>query len=282
VTLWLAVLLSAGPCEGCHLDVHAEYAKALHSHAHDDAAFAASWNRVSRRPWCSTCHDPTRTGRGLTCELCHEATAQNLQGHEARAEPELSNPGLCAHCHQFRAPEPWLSTVPMQNTVAEWEAARAKGEPRTCVGCHFQGVEHGTRGGHEARSSLVVTTLTKGCVTLSAPEAGHSVPTGDPFHQLVLRLCEDTACRKILASRWLRRTIVATDAGVVELEDTRVPAGVLGSRTECFPPSQQRATTWQLEAVHAEAGLEEGPGAERRRVVGKGALTWPRADAGLF
>lgn len=161
----------------------------------------------------------------------------------------------------------------MQNTVAEWEAARAKGEARTCVGCHFQGVEHGTHGGHEARSSLVVTTTGSGCVTLSAPAVGHSVPTGDPFHQLVLRLCADAACSKIVASRWLRRNIIATDAGVVELEDTRVPAGVLGARTECFPAAvRARARSWQLEAVHAEAGLAESPPEERRRVVGKGPL----------
>lgn len=269
---WLALILAAGPCEGCHLDVHAAYAKTLHSRAHDDAAFTASWQRVSRRPWCSTCHDPTFSGRGLTCELCHEDAARQLEGHERRPNAELSNPGFCAHCHQFRAPETEFATVPMQNTVAEWEAARAKGETRTCVGCHFQGLEHGTHGGHEAQSSLVVTTA-KGCVTLSAPEVGHSVPTGDPFHQLVLRVCADAGCSKVLASRWLRRTIVATDAGVVELEDTRVPAGVLGSRTECFPKTLH-ATSWQLEAVHAEAGLEEGPAEERRRVVGRGSLRW--------
>ncbi len=276
MTLWLALMLAAGPCEGCHLDVHAAYAKTLHFRAHDDAAFVASWKRVSNRPWCSTCHDPTRSGRGLTCELCHEDVARNLEGHEHRPNPELSNPGFCAHCHQFLAPEPWLATVPMQNTVAEWEAAREKGETRTCVGCHFAGVEHGMHGGHEAKSALVVSATTKGCVTLSAPDVGHSVPTGDPFHQLVLRVCEDAACRKIIASRWLRRNVVASDAGAVELEDTRVPAGVLGSRTECFPSSTWRATTWQLEVVHAEAGLEDGPPEERSRVVGKGALRWPR------
>lgn len=272
---WLALILAAGPCEGCHLDVHEAYAKTLHARAHDDAAFVASWKRVSNRPWCSTCHDPTRTGRGLTCELCHEDVAQQLEGHEHRTNPELSSAGFCGHCHQFRAPEPHLATVPMQNTVAEWEAARAKGETRTCVGCHFQGVEHGTRGGHEPKGAIVVTA-TKGCLTLSAPDVGHSVPTGDPFHQLVLRLCEDASCQKIVASRWLRRNVVATDAGAVELEDTRVPAGVLGTRTECFPSSTWRATAWQVEAIHAEAGLEDAPMLERRRVVGQGALSWRR------
>ncbi len=274
----LVLVLAAGPCEGCHLDVHAAYAKTLHARAHDDGAFVASWKRVSYRSWCSTCHDPGRSGKGLTCELCHEDAAQKLEGHEHRPTPELSTADFCAHCHQFRAPEPQFATVPMQNTVAEWEAARAKGETRTCVGCHFSGVEHGTHGGHELRSSLVVTSTRQGCVTLSAPEVGHSVPTGDPFHQLVLRLCADASCRKIVASRWLRRTVVLTDAGAVELEDTRVPAGVLGVREACFPNQVGRATAWRLETVHAEAGLDEAPPSEHGRVVGGGALHWPVAD----
>ncbi len=272
--LWLTLVLAAGPCDGCHLEVHAAYANSLHSRAHDDPAFVASWTRVSKRPWCSTCHDPLRTGRGLTCELCHAEAARALEGHEHRPEPELATAGFCGHCHQFSGPEPQLATVPMQDTVAEWKAAREKGEARTCVGCHFRGVDHGARGGHEAQSSLEVTSTTRGCVTLTAPDVGHSVPTGDPFHQLVLRLCADASCKTPVASRWLRRTLLLTDAGVVEGEDTRVPAGVLGHRQECFPASAWGATAWQLEAVHAEAGLEDAPPGERRRVVGRGLLGW--------
>lgn len=268
--LALAVVLEAGPCAGCHLDVHRAFASTRHARAHDEPLFLASWQRVGRRPWCTTCHDPTRTGRGLTCELCHADVAERLQGHETR-RAEVTSPDVCAHCHQFSAPEPWLAHLPMQDTVGEWRRAVEAGERRSCVSCHFAGVEHGTRGGHGP--SAVVVTEAGGCFTLSAPEVGHSVPTGDPFHRLRLKVCVDDGCRQVVAVRWFQRDVVFEDGGAVERPDTRIPAGALGARQECLTDeARRRARFWRLEALHAEDGLEGIADLERVRLLRQGRL----------
>ncbi|MBL8920189.1 MAG: hypothetical protein JNJ54_15085 [Myxococcaceae bacterium] len=269
----LALVLAAGPCAGCHLEVHERFAKTRHARAHDEPLFLASWQRVSRRPWCASCHDPLGGGRGLTCELCHDDVARQLEGHEQRRSEAVS-PDLCAHCHQFAAPEPELAAVPMQNTVAEWRRARAAGERRSCADCHFANAEHGEHGGH-GPTAVEVRVGDDGCFRLATPDVGHSTPTGDPFHRLRLRLCADEACATPVATRWFRRTFARTDAGVVELEDTRLPAGVLGARVECFTPSAN-VTSWRLEALHAEHGLGEVPEEELVRVLAKGPVSWRR------
>lgn len=266
----LAFLLAAAPCAGCHLDVHAAFAKSRHARAHDEPLFLASWRRVGHRPWCSTCHDPLGGGQGLTCEVCHGDVAERLEGHETRAA-EVASPDVCAHCHQFSAPEPHLAGVAMQDTVAEWRRATAAGERRRCVDCHFAGPEHGAHGGHGP--TAVRVRVEGDCLVLSAPDVGHAVPTGDPFHLLRLRLCEDDACRRVAAVRWFRREIVLLDGGAVEVADTRIPAGVLGARRECLSePVRARVRFWRLEALHSEPGLEDVPAQERLRELARGAM----------
>jgi hypothetical protein len=274
MTPLLALVFAAGPCAGCHLDVHEAFAKTRHARAHDEPLFQASWERVSRRPWCATCHDPLGGGRGLTCELCHEDVARRLDGHEHRRSEAVA-PDLCAHCHQFTAPEPHLSGLPMQDTVGEWRRARAAGERRGCADCHFADAEHGARGGH-GPTAVEVQVRADGCFVLSAPAVGHAVPTGDPFHRLRLRLCADEACAQVVATRWFRRTFAHTDGGVVERDDTRIPAGVLGARVECFTPAAA-VTAWRLEALHSEEGLTGVPADEVVRVLSSGRVSWLRS-----
>lgn len=272
MTWVLALALHAGPCAGCHLDVHEAFAKTRHARAHDEPLFQRSWQRVGRRPWCTSCHDPLGGGRGLTCELCHAEVAEKLEGHERRPMQPTSA-DVCAHCHQFAAPEPHFETVAMQDTVNEWRRARAGGETRSCVDCHFDGISHGTNGGH-GPPAIEVSSNSPGCLTLRAPGVGHAVPTGDPFHRLRLSFCEDEACSRVVATRWLRRDIAMTDAGVAAVVlDTRVPAGVLGERRECVAPaSARRAKFWKLEVLHAEPELTDVPAEERRRTVSSGRM----------
>ena len=215
----LALLLAAMPCEGCHTDQHAQWGASRHATAPANPLFAASFQRHRERRWCLTCHVPQ--GEAITCASCHLPS----QPHGAKVDERL-----CATCHDFDVPKAFnVGEGPMQNTWDEWLGSEAAREGKGCASCH----DHGARSGHDAaaiRGALQLRVKREGgrvVARISAPGAGHAIPTGDPFRRLVLSAGE--AKKKV-----------------------QVPVGA----TVTVDLGPTPATRWQLTVFHAELEVE--------------------------
>lgn len=268
IPLLLALVCSHPPtrertCEACHPAQAQTYAPSAHARSFSNPVFQASWEHVHQRAWCLRCHDPLGGQRGMTCDSCHTQLSERVTDD------------VCAHCHQFHAPEAVFANVPMQDTVGEW---RRSGTRKTCVECHFPAGDHRSLGGHDL--PLLQKTLavrwSKGCAAVEATGAGHAVPTGDPFHFLRFSVCGDAACKVRLGSRTLSRQIAqGADGTWAAALDTRPQP-----RQEfCF--EQPGATHWILEVRHAEAALDARVSADERwKVIHTGELPGPDGPAG--
>ena len=97
--------VSPRQCEGCHLEVAAEWRESLHAQAFRDRVFHAEFAPHPAEE-CVACHAPLATDlvapaqadtdQGVTCTSCHQL-------HPAKepmvAIPEKSRIKLCVDCH---------------------------------------------------------------------------------------------------------------------------------------------------------------------------------------
>ncbi len=158
---------------------------------------------------------------------------------------------LCATCHEvpllgLGAVDAWQvgerphSDVRAQDTIEEWRHSDAAAEGRSCRTCHMQNASHRFLGARDAafvRSAFAVdAAVVDGVdgamvqVHLSARDAGHAIPTGDPFRRLLVRVCADPSCERVLVHQTLGRWLSTTGADNI---DTRIP--VDGLRTLQLP-----------------------------------------------
>lgn len=205
---------------------------------------------------------------GVDCAACHwrddvlvtarKPTALARSVHAIEQDASLAGNAGCARCHEFRFQ---THDVPgrfgqgeglAQATVSEW---RATGEARDCVDCHLAG--HGFPGAHVpdlVRKSLVVDVLVDGpdlVFTARAPEAGHRVPTGDPFRRLELRLCPDPDCASSEPVAWFSRTLRRTATSWATADDTR-----LGREPTTVRVPRGSARAWEVVYRYGERRLE--------------------------
>lgn len=192
-------------CTDCHDAQPAVWANSLHARAFTDPAFTEAYRRA-QDPWCLTCH---LKDDGVTCATCHGAGGRT-----------------CVDCHQFDLPG---TTVASQDTANEH--ARSSFADRPCIECHDA---HDPRGGHDAerlREALTVTATSTPSGTqlaLTSHGVGHAFPTGDPFRRLVVEICADLACRRIVDTRVLQRSLRETSSGWRVEADTRIPPPTVG------------------------------------------------------
>lgn len=150
---------------------------------------------------CVDCHAdaarrPGQSRRdGVSCSGCHAPRTKP----EATSLPE--GVAMCARCHQFDfaalGTSGWSAydrTDPVQETVSEWTRSRAAADGRTCASCHMPEGKHavlGTRDPDFVRRALRVSahrTATFLVIVLQAADVGHSMPTGDMFRRLRVRV----------------------------------------------------------------------------------------------
>src|SRR5262249_45864337 len=160
-------------------------------------SFTTSYAQA-RTPWCLECHTD-RPGCG-SCHLAADGalataapTAAGRLFHAEEAPPD----DACARCHQFPFPEasaleatkhggdpPPAAFGPTatQDTVAEW---RASEDPRSCTACHDPHPAPGARDRDLVRAAVSVDArydpaAGQVIATLTAVDAAHAVPSGDP------------------------------------------------------------------------------------------------------
>lgn len=259
----MLVALAADPCERCHEDEAAAFARSRHAQARVLPVFARSF-RETRNPWCLGCHQPEGEGDGLACLSCHRVDGQPDAVLSTHATPagRTSHPvviardletSACARCHQFNAPLPGhlepvvLSSEPLQSTVRELHDAS------TCSACHEP---HAALGGHdaallaEALSIRAARTDAGVRFELRAGRTGHRFPTGDPFRRVVLETCRDAACTDVVARKTLQRAMGERDGAWKTLRD------------DTLAPGERRVVTleagawWQVRYLFGDARFE--------------------------
>lgn len=162
-----SVTASVAPrqCEGCHLEVAAEWQESLHARAFRDAVFQAEFAPHPSEE-CVACHAPLAadrvapaqldTDQGVTCITCHlDEAGHVLAGirrpraaapapHGVVRSRALGSVAQCAVCHEFAFPEPTAPdvlphdpNVLQQATLSEWEHTAAGRRGETCASCHM-------------------------------------------------------------------------------------------------------------------------------------------------
>lgn len=207
-------------CEGCHLEIAAEWRSSLHHHAYTDATYARA---LAREPtaFCRGCHapeaDPARAAPpslarlGVGCISCHAPNHAGLDDavwagpgdgadprapHPVRRSADFAGVPGCASCHEFDfARQPGMT---MQRTVLEHAASRFAA--RSCADCHMPlaGTGPGRHRSHDFAASRdpaslrgaldIAATRTRDGLTLRLTPAavGHAMPTGDLFRRLYI------------------------------------------------------------------------------------------------
>jgi hypothetical protein len=99
---------------------------------------------------------------------------------------------------------------------------------------------------------------TRVLVTVRSRGVGHALPTGDPYRRLLLTLCADADCTRVLGSAVFQRSLESTARAFRLAEDTRVPpptaATPFPARTLEIPLAAPLppGATWRLVRHHAD------------------------------
>jgi hypothetical protein len=170
--------LSAGTCQGCHPETHAEWTTSIHAVAWIDPQFQAEITKSGNRWLCMNCHTPLQIQQeklaiglhdgdverpilvdnpaydvslrdeGITCAACHVrdgvVRGPGLGGnapHPVEADPAYRDGSLCLRCHQAEATYPGKNFVCTFNTGAEWRAGPYAAEGTTCGDCHMPSIQ---------------------------------------------------------------------------------------------------------------------------------------------
>lgn len=233
---------------------------------------------------CATCH--VRDGAIVDGPAAPTAADAEPSPHKVVRAEQFGAADFCAGCHQFgflalpRDRRPRFESADLQQTTfAEWQQ---RGRSATCQQCHMPVVTRVSgRGGRSHRFGGRTAEMLSGAVqveaeaerdggqlvaqfALRANTAGHSVPTGDLFRRLDLRLVAPDgriAAVAHLGRQW-RMVEVTGPAGQKGtgkrlVRDDRVPPTGAKSVT-LRAPWQAGRWSWRLEHVRAPA--MPGPG----------------------
>jgi Cytochrome c3 len=222
MSLWLALMVSAGPCATCHAKQTEAFEGSRHARSARLEVFRLPLTAGAPKRWCLSCHRPEGAGQGLTCDSCHPASSQHPD-----VKLGVKN---CATCHEFNTPLPGhfdplvSSDQPLQKTVSEFAGS-------SCASCHDV---HRNDGAHDAamlkRAVTVTATRHEDVleVRVKVGITGHRFPTGDPFRRLLIESCEDAGCTRVLARRQFSRSFGMLDGGVWgAVRDTTLASGEL-------------------------------------------------------
>jgi hypothetical protein len=232
---------SSARCGGCHVREHSQWRASAHRTSFGGARFEAELR--GENAFCGGCHAPLgRPEEGVGCAACHlrdgVVIASSVSGrapHPSRIDPDAAGVGACARCHDFAFPDD--PTLAMQATVHEWEES---GSERACASCHLPSTDGRTDhtlygpSGEMLESSVRVVVRAvrtdRGVrvrARLSAGDVGHSVPSGDVFRALELRVSSGDHTSRVRLDRGIR---VVHGQGLREVAaDRRVPPR--GART---------------------------------------------------
>jgi hypothetical protein len=139
---------------------------------------------------------------GVSCTACH-LEAGHIVGsgsadpkrapHPVSVSASLSDPALCARCHQFGSGAA-VNGKPLENTHAEWQASRWGQAGATCQSCHMPGGEHLFQGIHTpdfVRTGVEVSWESRGRsgrLLLANTNVGHAFPSyATPQVELVVQ-----------------------------------------------------------------------------------------------
>lgn len=215
---------------------------------------------------CAACH--LRDGVVLSARPVTELAASM---HPTRHAPELSDERACAGCHSFpfqlHTP-PWpfaYGDTPAQDTIEEWRGSAAAARGEGCQDCHMGARGHGFPGAHDpalVRGAVHVEAWREpdGLVRarISAPDAPHRIPTGDPFRRLLLEACADADCAEVLAKVTVRRLFTPTDTSWRLVEDRSLPPTRpdAPSHLDLTLGPAPLASTWRLSYRFGDARFE--------------------------
>lgn len=202
-------------CEGCHVEIAAEWRASYHRRSYEDPAVQRSF-AGEQVVFCRSCHAPEAPPRrpasgwaaaaGVACVTCHigaeiDNTPRWLRSHRedhGGLRPASLGVGACLRCHEFQFPDGDLRPRAewMQRTAQEHLASTDR--DRGCVDCHMprrgsdQHRSHLFLAGHDAgflrRALRVEATREPGALRLllSPQRVGHAMPSGDLFRRLLL------------------------------------------------------------------------------------------------
>jgi hypothetical protein len=291
--------LSAQGCNACHWAAHDTWSDSAHARAWADERFQAALQSAGGSVACVSCHLPlaqqqdelaagyvdgdlsrprlqpnpgfdlTLRGEGVTCAACHvrEGTILATRSatnapHPVTASAELSDPKLCATCHQLSWPD---GDRPFYDTYGEWKSSAYAQANVTCQDCHMAptagAIVPGTDGtlpshaltADPRRALSALVTLPRASVsrgqpveiglTLQNTGAGHAVPTGNPFKSYRIDVVLLDAAGKELApafSTTLART-VDPKPPYHTTADTRLAPGAQQTFHHVFTPNVKGA-----------------------------------------
>jgi hypothetical protein len=210
-------------CEGCHLEIAAEWRTSLHHRSHADPMVQRQLAREPF-PFCRACHAPEASPSGegppqlrrlgVGCVTCHvvgdqilavhrsEGTEHDGEHHPLVRSKALEGPSACGSCHEFAFPGELQRRAPLLMQSTMQEHARSAHADRSCSSCHMPLIKDRTASGHRShafaasrdealvRSAVIVeaapfvdNTLT---LSLRPGSVGHAFPTGDMFRRLML------------------------------------------------------------------------------------------------
>lgn len=289
-------------CEGCHVEVAAEWRASLHRASYTDASFKAAHAREPAA-FCRECHapeaDPHRLPPpalariGVACVTCHmpgdvvlaaprDDMFEETAPHPIRRDPRFASAEACARCHEFAFPD---GVGLMQSTIREHEGSRFA--ERSCADCHMPAVSPGSRRRRHTfaasrdpemlRRSLVVAAWRSGATAatlrLMPGEVGHAVPTGDLFRRLrvTVEAVGEGGATLARAERFLSRHF---DEERYQLDDDRVglDRAAVEVAIDLGATAQGRPIRWRVAHERVAFITPEGAEVEASTVVWSGVL----------
>jgi len=210
-------------CEGCHLEIAAEWRASLHRAADTDPAYRRAL-AIEPLAFCRGCHAPEAdpsgpapealSAIGVGCVTCHVPETSILAAPRPGAPIASSSPhavmrveafggeAACSGCHEFAFPHDPRRTERLLMQSTRSEHADSPFADAGCAGCHMPMVEGGrglATGKHRShafaasrdpallRSSARITaTRSEGSVRvhIEPVSLGHAFPTGDLFRRI--------------------------------------------------------------------------------------------------
>jgi hypothetical protein len=239
-------------CEGCHIEIAAEWRESRHHLAFTNGPFQRSLARESPalKPFCQGCHAPESNSlvapsnlvaeMGIGCVTCHAPQGPVLAAPGSASAPHallrtevFASDQACANCHNFLFPgKSGQAGLHMQRTADE-HTPTAEGQ--TCVSCHLP-TENGARphkshrfpGGYDEtmlKSAVDVRIErqdeTHIRVSLQPRNVTHAFPTGDLFRRLAVEVVPDNGVPDGGKTVYLARHFVRGN-GMHEVSEDRV------------------------------------------------------------
>ena len=179
--------ITAQGCNGCHGEVHDQWASSSHARAGRSSAFRDAVLRAGQSTACTQCHRPlaaqhatlaagyiegdisrpnlvsnpsfsaTLMAEGVGCAACHVRDGAVVSSrpspdapHPVKVSAELARSEVCSHCHQLTYPG---ATSSFYDTFGEWKASPHAAAGVQCQDCHMPQVSVATSASRFGRAA---------------------------------------------------------------------------------------------------------------------------------